>query len=95
MDCRNFKKSADIDVIDIAKRLQDYGKRTRPGVKAENDGESESVLKFFNMFKKKLNFACKCIKCSIRFFYFVCWMFSVKLVDGKKRPENILNRLRN
>ena len=25
LDCRNFKKTAGIEVIDIAKRLQDYG----------------------------------------------------------------------
>ena len=28
VDCRNFKKSAGIEVIDIAKRLQDYGKHS-------------------------------------------------------------------
>ena len=25
IDCRDFKKSANVDVTDIAKRLQDYG----------------------------------------------------------------------
>ena len=25
LDCRDFKKSANVEVMDIAKRLQDYG----------------------------------------------------------------------
>ena len=28
IDCRNFKKTSGVEVIDIAKRLQDYGTKT-------------------------------------------------------------------